>query len=62
MSITVNISTAAGTIQVALGEGYRLEVADTWNNRRLLLVLLRLIQGPAGKPALTFAKIAEAFG
>src|SRR5712692_7639501 len=62
MSLAVNISTASGTIQVALGEGYQLEVVDTWNNRRLLLVLLRLVQGPRGKPALTFADIAQAFG
>jgi len=62
MSIAVQVNTASGTIQVALGEGYRLEGVDTWNNRRLLRVLRRLVQGPEGKPAWTFADIAQAFG
>lgn len=62
MNLAVKINTTPATIQVQLGENRYLTLADTWNNRRLLLVLLRQVGDADGKPALTFAEIAQAFG
>jgi transposase-like protein len=62
MNLAVKINTEPATIQVQLGESGCLTLADTWNNRRLLMVLLRLVGNAQGKPALTFAEIAQAFG
>src|SRR5713226_5719073 len=62
MNLAVKINTEPATIQVQLGESGCLTLADTWNNRRLLMVLLRLVGNAQGKPALTFEAIAQAFG
>lgn len=60
--IEVNVSTETATIQVIIPQGCQLQVPDTRNNKRLLLILLRLLQGTNGKPLMTFAQIAAAFG
>lgn len=60
--IEVKINTETGTIQVMLAQGNYLEVVDTWNNRKLLMILLRLLKGADGKPLMTFEEIAKALG
>lgn len=60
--VEVPVSIQSGTIQVALPPGSQLEMVDTWNNRRLLMLLLRLLHGADGKPLMSFAAIAQAFG
>lgn len=60
--LEVNVSTEGGRIQVVLPPGSTLQLPDTWNNRRVMMVLLRLFVGANGKPLMTFAEIAQAFG
>jgi hypothetical protein len=60
--IEVKVSTETTTIQVTIPQGGQLEVPDTRNNKRLLLILLRWLQGTDGKPLMTFAEMAQAFG
>ncbi len=60
--LEVNVSMEGDQIQVVLPPGSTLQMPDTWNNRRLMMVLLRLLAGADGKPLMTFAEIAQAFG
>ena len=60
--IEVKFNTQTSTIQVIIQQGCQLQVPDTWNNKRLLLILLRLLQGNNDKPLMSFAEIAQAFG
>jgi len=60
--IEMKINTEEGRIQVKVAEGSYLELVDSWNNRKVLMIMLRLIKGEDGKAVMTFEEIAKALG
>ena len=49
-------------IQIKLPGGLWLEMADSWTNRRGLMIFLRTLRGPQGRPLMTYEAIARQLG
>lgn len=47
---------------IDLPGGLRLEVTDSWANRRGLMIFLRCLRGPDGQSWMTYEEIAQQFG
>ncbi len=50
------------SLRVTLPGGLVAEVADTWANRRAMMILLRSVQTPEGRSLMTYEQIAQALG
>ncbi len=46
-------------MQIRLPDGLWVEMADTWSNRRGLMMMLRCLRTPEGRPLMTYERIAE---
>ncbi len=47
---------------IVLPLGLWLEMPDTWANRRGIMILLRCLRAPDGRPLVTYEQIAQALG
>jgi transposase-like protein len=52
----------AEPLQIKLPGGLWLEMADSWTNRRGLMIFLRCLRRPDGRPLLTYEQIANQLG
>ncbi len=50
------------SLRVTLPGGLLVEVANTWANRRAMMILLRSVQTPDGRSLMTYEQIAHALG
>ena len=55
-------SEQAESLQIKLPGGLWLEMADSWANRRGLMVFLRCLRSPDGRPLMTLEQIAGQLG
>jgi len=55
-------SEQAEPLQIKLPGGLWLEMADTWSNRRGLMILLRCLRSPDGRALMSHKSIAQALG
>ena len=55
-------SEQAEPLQIKLPGGLWLEMADTWSNRRGLMIMLRSLRSPDGRALVSHKRIAQALG
>ncbi len=60
---TVSMTSGQGEpLCILLPLGLWLEMPDTWANLRGIMILLRSLRAPDGRPLVTYAQIAQALG